>query len=856
MPKDRISHALRLAVEHHRGGRLQEAQNIYREILTVERENADALHLLGVVAHQTGRHRAAVDLIKRAIEQNPARSDFHSNLGAALLALGKLEDAISAFRRALGINPQHARAHNNLGLSLKDSGALDEAVASFHRALAIDPNFVEAHNNLAIVLQKQGKLGEALASFRRAVEIKSDYAEAHANLGAALHDHGERDEAVASYRRALRLDPNNAAAHNNLGNTLNAQGKSDEAIASYRRALEIEPKHMLACYNLGIALTARGELDEAIVSFRHGLTADPNHAEAHNALGIALRDQGKRAEALTCFRRAVRLAPNGSLFWRDLANELSNLKVLDDPDTLRRELIDCLSHSYVDHDRLAQTSLRLLKTYSGIKQLLRLARKGHEDALASRLQDGTALTALNDGLLLLLLEKVRLSDPTAERLLTEVRRYFLRVAVEQGASTIATQEAQDFLSALAHQCFINEYVYFQTTEETRWVEQLRRRVAVALGASDRVPNSQIALLASYVPLSAVPVSETLLDLIGTGCDVRFERLIIRQVREPREEEAIRRSELSASRVTDSTSRMVRSQYEENPFPRWTSLDFEEPGPMAWVLKGLFPHLLGTELASVKSPKILVAGCGTGRHAVSCAKRFLGAEVLAVDLSLTSLCYAIRKARELDINNVEFAHKDILELTHIDARFELIECVGVLHHLQDPVKGWRILVDLLKPLGFMKVGLYSERARRTEISARSFIAERGYEATKEGIRQCRQDILALPDDVTAKRISRSYDFYTMSTCRDLIFHVQEHRFTLPEIADILKDLGLEFLGFELRDTSVKRTYVEQFPQDPTAVDLRCWDQYEKARPQTFSGMYQFWVRKRPRETGDEPAAHPR
>ncbi len=278
--------------------------------------------------------------------------------------------------------------------------------------------------------------------------------------------------------------------------------------------------------------------------------------------------------------------------------------------------------------------------------------------------------------------------------------------------------------------------------------------------------------------------------------------------------------------------------------------------MAWVLKGLFPHLSAPELASVKSPKILVAGCGTGKHAVSCAKRFLGAEVLAVDLSLTSLGYAMRKARELGVNNVEFAHKDILELTDIDAEFDLIESAGVLHHLQDPVKGWRILVNLLKPLGFMRIGLYSEHARRSEISARSFIAERGYQATKEGIRQCRQDILALPDDVTDKGISRANDFYTMSTCRDLIFHVQEHRFTLPEIADILKDLGLEFLGFELRDTSVKRRFVEQFPQDPTAIDLRCWDQYEMAHPQTFSGMYQFWVRRRPFEAGDEPVAHPR
>ena len=137
--------------------------------------------------------------------------------------------------------------------------------------------------------------------------------------------------------------------------------------------------------------------------------------------------------------------------------------------------------------------------------------------------------------------------------------------------------------------------------------------------------------------------------------------------------------------------------------------------------------------------MLIAGCGTGQHAIETAQRFAGARVLAIDLSLTSLAYALRKTRELGVRNIEYAQADILKLGTIGRTFDVIESSGVLHHLADPFAGWRVLLSLLRPGGFMAVGLYSEIARADIVEARAFIAERGYGSSADDIRRCRQEL---------------------------------------------------------------------------------------------------------------------
>ena len=116
---------------------------------------------------------------------------------------------------------------------------------------------------------------------------------------------------------------------------------------------------------------------------------------------------------------------------------------------------------------------------------------------------------------------------------------------------------------------------------------------------------------------------------------------------------------------------------------------------------------------------------------------------------------------------------------MDRRFDLIESAGVLHHLADPVAGWRVLGGLLRPGGLMMLGLYSELGRRDVVAARARVASQVLPSQAADIRLCRQ---ALMGDALASQFEQflaSRDFYSTSACRDLLFHVQEHRFTLPQ-----------------------------------------------------------------------------
>jgi SAM-dependent methyltransferase len=284
------------------------------------------------------------------------------------------------------------------------------------------------------------------------------------------------------------------------------------------------------------------------------------------------------------------------------------------------------------------------------------------------------------------------------------------------------------------------------------------------------------------------------------------------------------------------SSKVQAQYEENPYPRWVRTQTIFPAAtLADVVKDLFPSL---NAQIPKEPRILVAGCGTGQNAIATARRFAGAQVVAVDISRASLAYAERKTRELGIGNIEYRQADILALGGLAERFDLIESSGVLHHLEDPFEGWRVLVSLRKPGGLMRIGLYSEAGRRPVARARELIAAEGFTPDAAGIRACRAAIRARADDPLLAVIARNEDFYSMSGCRDLLFHVHEVCFSLPQIEAMIARLGLRFLGFEFPDSGQTLARYRARSADP--ADLQSWHRFEIENPDTFARMYQFWV----------------
>ncbi len=203
--------ALARAIEHHRAGRLDEAERVYRRVLVARPGDPDALHYLGVLSHQRGRGEEAVELIRRAVVAAPQYADAHTNLGNVLKELGRLEEAAAAYRRALELSPHHAPTISNLGATLRALGRLDEAVTAHRRALELAPRSATAHLNLGNALRETGDLDGAIAAFFAAIEIEPSIG-AYQGLGRALYRAGRSDEAVGVFQSWLRQEPGNPIA--------------------------------------------------------------------------------------------------------------------------------------------------------------------------------------------------------------------------------------------------------------------------------------------------------------------------------------------------------------------------------------------------------------------------------------------------------------------------------------------------------------------------------------------------------------------------------------------------------------------------------------------------------------------
>jgi 2-polyprenyl-3-methyl-5-hydroxy-6-metoxy-1,4-benzoquinol methylase len=423
-----------------------------------------------------------------------------------------------------------------------------------------------------------------------------------------------------------------------------------------------------------------------------------------------------------------------------------------------------------------------------------------------------------------------LADLGLEDLLKEVRAGILSAL----PSLESTSDILAFQSALALQCFTNEYIYDQSKDEKKAIEALEVSIEASLFKGEKPSPQAILCLASYKALH----EHKWCDLLSDNSDI--DQVFIRQVREPRREIQLKSDMPMLTEITDDVSVKVQAQYEANPYPRWVNLGLPlNPKLISEVVAQAKIKLFDNGICKVSSPDIMVAGCGTGQHSIDTASEFKNSKVLAIDLSLSSLAYAKRKTEELGVTNIEYMQADILNLTKLDRQFDIIESAGVLHHMDNPLAGWKVLVECLKDGGLMKVGLYSQLARQKHAAIRAEIYKSGVRHTEKEMKSFRKDVISSHTQHHME-IKLRQDFYSLSNFRDLLFNVQEHCFTIPQLKQCLKDLGLKFCGFET-DSIVQRFKVfNTGSNDP--YDLDKWQIYEEANPKTFGSMYQFWCQK--------------
>lgn len=759
-----------------------------------------------VALFNNGRYAEMETVARKMADHFPDSGIGWKALGAALLQQGRYAEALPPLQKAAALLHGDAETYNNLGNTLLNLGRLSEAEASYRRALEIKPDYVEVHSKLGNTLKNQGRLAEAEASYRRALEIKPDYAEAYYNLGVTFQEQDRINEAVASYRHALEISPGYAEAHSNLGVILLKLGQTLEAESSLRRALEIKPDFPEGLNNLALILNARD---------------DPITALNLAAQSLQLR---KTMEAKVIFVACVK-----------------RLKFRDSTAAIRGLLVRALSEPWGKPSDLARTGADLVKSNRDIGECVSRAAEAWPRRLPMQhlLGPNGIVPVASEPLLRVLLDSAPICDIDLERFLTMMRQGLLDASAGAPASANVDETILGFYGSLARQCFINEYVFALTDDEAGKAHTLRNSLAAALEAESPVPPLWPVAVAAYFPLRSLPLADRLLD--RTWPDAVF-AVLVQQVREPAEEERYRPFMPRLTAIENEVSLQVQSQYERNPYPRWVRAGpAGKPMAVDEFLRKSFPSITFRPFGKNNAPDFLIAGCGTGLHPIGVAQRFRKARILAVDLSLTSLCYAKRKTKELGLDMIEYAQADILKMGTLDRSFDIIESVGVLHHLHDPMAGWGVLLSLLRPGGFMKLGFYSEVARRDIVRARSFIAAQGYGSTSGDIRRCRQDLMNFSESAGFGFAVRSEDFFSISACRDLLFHVQEHRMTLTGISAFLSENNLQFLGFEI-DAHILHAFRLRFPDDRAMTNLVYWQTFEEDNPDTFLGMYQFWIQK--------------
>ncbi len=570
---------------------------------------------------------------------------------------------------------------------------------------------------------------------------------------------------------------------------------------------------------------ARGETDYALILLGEAHEAAPKDAGAACLFADVLLEAAEPMTAIEVLAAHLAANPRSA----EAARTLSGIFAAVTP----------VSFATVSAAGLA-AALRLDRVAAdplGRAAGLLLAGRGERAAFAPGTDEAALLIAL--------LDAAPVREPALESWLVACRRAALDGL--SGSSGPSAPGDETLLAAMARQVWLNEAV---------WPAGEAERAAV--GRLDLADPASRGVAALYLPPDAwCPASDADVPrrLAGLAADINRER------------RAMARAEAAlgppsgpitgpATGKTDPTGAAVAAQYEANPYPRWGWMQ----APPAGAGRRRLARIAGRSAAAPVGPpgggwtkgplRIVVAGCGTGQAAVQAALAYApDARLLAFDFSRASLRYAAMKARQHGLGAIRFRQADILDLPPFEPPFDgpadLIECVGVLHHMADPFAGWRILLERLRPGGLMYVGLYSATARRGLTALRERLAAEGVDrADPDAIRAVRARILADPQDDFERSLAESADFYTLSEVRDLLFHAHERPLTLEAIGAFLADEGLELLEMDVRPhiADAFADTISGGQGEDAARDLEAWAAFERDNPDTFDGMYLFWIGK--------------
>ncbi|MDY7559101.1 methyltransferase domain-containing protein [Pseudomonas sp. CCC3.2] len=598
----------------------------------------------------------------------------------------------------------------------------------------------------------------------------------------------------------LRLQADIALTENNFA----------DAHKRYKQSLLLDPTNDRALNNLAILHEEQGEIKLALSFYKKACAASKTtetQLKYYQNLASAYEYSNQHSAAVWTYQAAIKLESNST---GELSKNYLRLLQSLHIESFDRVIFDSLA-PLIDNTLLDKQAAANIY-FEQLGHLVTLSRAGETKNIlnTSDLLEDNANT-------LKLISTQLVNSPIIEMEIRRARRKIARQLIQD----CYNGKHLPFLAAMSAQCRLNGYIYKIETEDQEIIESLKLYQSDDSISTCRCKAIErvLASYSRYSPNESFPVGAYQAHPVNANnLHIGSPEIFVMA--------SCRKREITAD------------FYEAYPYPAWSSVPYYRETTLNEALSQL--NVNRTSLKN-NGEFILVAGCGTGRHAIQLALTYPETNIIGLDISMASLQYALTKSRELNVANITFVQGSIYDVDELKIKFRLIECIGVLHHLKYPVKGCRALLSSLKPGGVLKLGLYSTLARQPLKKLAQQFSESEISFSPKNLPRIRDFILLNSSAEAFNEIIKSPDFYNRSGCMDLFFNPLKHTYTVQKISELLHLTKATFAGFE-RAGERNSPGFRQFYDSTSLEDFfENWDIFEKSNPSFFGAMYLFWLK---------------
>jgi len=597
-------------------------------------------------------------------------------------------------------------------------------------------------------------------------------------------------------------------------------------------------------YNLeGLINHKNGHFNDAIQNFNRAkeklVNEDNNNKDLsilYQNIGVSYNKLSQTENAITSLIQSIDLNNNNLIslnlftqiflekninFSKNLKKFLCNLMKLQyiEVDPISAKIQNFLAENFVLNEFLP--GLTISKNNGGLKTI----EVNFEDNFEFEL----LISVLTEGLII---------NHFLEENMSKYRSLIMRKVLEEDTAFLSNKYIISILLSLSRQSKINEFCWNYSSEEKEIIKKIENNIL-----KNNYNNTELLFFA----IKAISTYKNIyIDKKITSWLNKNKKNLPKIINEEytyikkENEKFLAYSKLFLSKNNnDQVTNKVRRQYEENPYPVWTKMQLHSKKLDVKSYLNNQLNWFDNNVDEIKKPNILIAGCGTGRHAIQTANIVKESSVKAIDISSTSLAYAQIMTERFGIQNIKFKNQSILELKNNS--YDIIESHGVIHHMEDSEKALEVLANNLKKGGLLSLAIYNKMGRKEINFIRSFIKKNEIEPSDKNIVWIREHIKNSTPEKIRKRLILSKDFYSVSGCRDLFFNVQETQFNIRQIKQLIGKNNLRFMGF----TGLSKTHITNFKKlysDTNLFDLDCWDDFQKNNKDFFGSMYQFWTQK--------------